>query len=270
MEFFEYLKNILEISSYEEKIKSSKLFFELFYSDKLSFNHNFPIQNFPPSYSFCKIVPPKKVPRRRGFETNEKKAVLIHAITHIEFSAIDLAFDAAYRFRNMPYKFYKDWIEVAEDEVRHFEKLNSLLNEVGYKYGDFEVHNSLYEASQKTPELIDRMAIVPRWLEANGLDANENIINKLQNYKNDKIAQKLIDTLNMVLIEEIPHVKKGDYWFKWCCEKEGFNPEIKYFEIVNRIYDNVKAKAYINVQARKKAGFSCSEIQKLARDEINC
>jgi uncharacterized ferritin-like protein (DUF455 family) len=147
--------------------------------------------------------------------------------------------------------------------------LNSLLNEVGYKYGDFAVHNSLYEASQKTPKLIDRMAIVPRWLEANGLDANENIIKKLQNYK-DKVAKKLIDALNIILIEEIPHVKKGDYWFKWACEKEGFNPEEKYFEIVNRVYKNVKAKAYINVTARKKAGFSCNEIKRLAKDEINC
>jgi uncharacterized ferritin-like protein (DUF455 family) len=270
MEFFTELKNILEISSYEEKIESSKFFFELFYNDKLSFNHNFSIQNFSPSYSFCEIVPPKKVPRRRGFETDEKKAVLIHAIVHIEYSAIDLAFDAAYRFRNMPYQFYKDWIEVAEDEVRHFEILNSLLNKLGYKYGDFAVHNSLYEASQKTPKLIDRMAIVPRWLEANGLDANENIIKKLQNYKNDSIAKKLIDALNIILIEEIPHVKKGDYWFKWVCEKEGLNPEDKYFEIINRIYDNVKAKAYINIEARKKAGFSCNEIKRLAKDEINC
>jgi len=269
MEFFAELQKLLEITSYEEKIKSSKLFFELFYDNKLSFNHNFEIKKFPPSYSFCKIVPPQKVKRRRGFETNEKKAVLIHAITHIEFSAIDLAFDAAYRFRNMPYEFYRDWIEVAEDEVRHFEMLNSLLNEIGYKYGDFEVHNSLWEASDKTQTLIERMAIVPRWLEANGLDANENIIKKLQNY-NDEVAKKLIKSLNVILEEEIPHVKKGDFWFKYSCEKEGLNPEETYFEIVNRIYTNVKAKAYINIQARKEAGFSCSEIKKLAKNKIEC
>jgi len=269
MEFFTELKNILEINSYEEKITESKKFFELFYNDEFSFNHEFEIKKFPPSYSFCKIVPPQKVPRRRGFETNEKKAVLIHAIVHIEYSAIDLAFDAAYRFRNMPYDFYRDWIEVAEDEVRHFEILNSLLNEIGYKYGDFEVHNSLWEASDKTQTLIERMAIVPRWLEANGLDATENIITKLRNY-NDDIAKELIKALEIILKEEIPHVKKGDFWFKWSCEKDGFDSEEKYFEIVNRIYANIKAKAYINVQARKKAGFSCDEIQKLAKNKINC
>jgi len=272
MEFFSEIERILQLPSFEEKILESKKFFELFKENKLSFNHSYQIIKFSnPSYSnFCKIVEPKNVPRRRGFETKEKKGVLIHSITHIEFSAIDLAFDACYRFRKMPIKFYQDWIEVAEDEVRHFEKLHQLLNEVGYKYGDFSVHNSLFEASQKTQTLIERMAVVPRWLEANGLDANEKIISKLKNYPNDNIAKKLIQTLYVVLEEEIPHVQKGDYWFKWCCEKNQFDIESKYFEIVNRCYKNIKPKTNINIEARKKAGFSCNEIQLLAKNKIEC
>jgi len=271
MEFFSELEKLLSIKNYNDKISQSKKFINDFNQNKFEFDQNCNILTFSPSYeSFCKVVKPQKVPRRRGFETDLKKATLIHAIVHIEYSAIDLALDACYRFRNMPMEYYQDWIEVADDEIRHFEMLNSLLNEVGYKYGDIEVHNSLWEAAQKTPILIERMAIVPRWLEANGLDANEQIIEKLKNYKNDEIAKKLIDALYVILKEEIPHVSKGDKWFKWACEKEGFNSEEKYFEIVNKIYQNVSKKAHINVEARKEAGFSCMEIKNLARDDIKC
>jgi len=271
MEFFSELEKLLSIKNYNDKIAQSKKFINNFYQNNFEFYHNYKIVTFAPSYeSFCKVVAPQKVPRRRGFETDLKKATLIHAIVHIEYSAIDLAFDACYRFRNMPIEFYKDWIEVAEDEIRHFEMLNALLNEVGYKYGDIEVHNSLWEAATKTPTLIERMAIVPRWLEANGLDANEQIIDKLKNYKNDEIAIRLIAALEIILKEEIPHVSKGDKWFKWACEKENLDSEKTYFDIVNKIYQNVSKKAHINVKARKKAGFSCSEIKNLARDEVKC
>ena len=271
MEFFTELEKILQIKNYNDKISQSKIFINNFKQNNFEFYHNSKILDFEASYkNFCKVVNPRDVPRRRGFDTDLKKATLIHAIVHIEYSAIDLAFDASYRFRDMPMKFYEDWIEVAEDEIRHFEILNSLLNEVGYKYGDIEVHNSLWEASQKTKTLIERMAIVPRWLEANGLDANEQIIEKLKNYKKDKIALKLIDALNVILEEEIPHVSKGDFWFKWICEKENKDIHNTYFEIVNRIYENVSKKSHINIEARKQAGFSCSEIKELARDEVEC
>jgi uncharacterized ferritin-like protein (DUF455 family) len=271
MEFFSEIEKLLQIKNYKSKISQSKKFINDFKQKKLKFNHNYQILDFSPSYeNFCKIVEPHKVPRRRGFETDLKKATLIHAIVHIEYSAIDLAFDASYRFREMPMKFYEDWIEVAEDEIRHFEVLNSLLNEVGFEYGDIEVHSSLYEASQKTPNLLERMAIVPRWLEANGLDANEKIIQKLQNYKNDKIAKKLINALYIILEEEIPHVQKGDYWFKWECKNKQIDPISTYFEIVNNIYQNVSKKSHLNIKARQQAGFSCAEIKNLSKNEIKC
>ena len=271
MEFFSEIEKIIQIPNYKDKIAESKKFINDFKQNRITFNHKHQIITFSPSYqSFCKIVPPQKVPRRRGFETPLKKATLIHSIVHIEYSAIDLAFDACYRFRDMPIQFYRDWIEVAEDEVRHFEMLHSILEEIGFKYGDIEVHNSLYEASLKTPTLLTRMAIVPRWLEANGLDANDKIVEKLKNYPNDKIAIKLIEALNVILKEEIPHVKKGDFWFKWECEKEGLDPVKTYFDIVNRVYKNVSKKSHINIEARKRAGFSCVEIKRLSKDEVEC
>ncbi|QCT94490.1 ferritin-like domain-containing protein [Caminibacter mediatlanticus TB-2] len=221
-----------------------------------------------PSYeSFCKIVSPSQVPRRRGFESNEKKAILLHAIVHIEYSAIDLALDACYRFRNLDKEFYLDWLEVADDEIRHFKLINSLLEKTGYKYGDFPVHNSLFEASTKTQDLLSRMAIIPRWYEANGLDANEKIINKLSRY-NDSFAKEVIEALKIILKEEIPHVKKGDKWFKRECKRLNLEPIQTYFEIVDNFFKDWKKKD-LNVSARLKAGFSCQEL-KILNEKIEC
>jgi len=267
MEFYEKLEKIIECFNINQK-------FEMFYKllnnfDKFNFNSNTKPKIFQnPSYSkFCKIVPPAKVPRRRGFETNEKKAVILHAIVHIEYSAIDLALDACYRFRNLPKEYYYDWLEVAEDEIRHFKLINSLLEKTGYKYGDFPVHNSLFEASVKTQDLLSRMAIVPRWYEANGLDANEKIINKLSKI-NDNFAKEVIDALKIILKEEIPHVKKGDKWFKWECKRKNLEPISTYFNIIDNFFKDWKKKD-LNVKARLKAGFSCKEL-KILNEKTEC
>jgi uncharacterized ferritin-like protein (DUF455 family) len=263
---FKKLEKIIECSNINKKFEMFEELYKNF--DKYDFNSDKKPKFFEkPSFaSFCKIVPPSKVPRRRGFESNEKKAVLLHAIVHIEYSAIDLALDAAYRFRNMPKEFYKDWLEVAEDEIRHFKLINTLLEKTGYKYGDFPVHNSLFEASQKTQDLLSRMAIVPRWYEANGLDANEKIINKLKKYQ-DPFAKEIIKALEIILKEEIPHVQKGDKWFKWACKRKNLNPIETYFKIVDNFFKDWKKKD-LNVAARLKAGFSCDELKILSGKEV--
>ncbi len=266
--FYETLEKIITCDNIPQKFE---MFYDLYQNlDKFSFNSDKKPKVFEkPSYaSFCKIVPPARVPRRRGFETPEKKAVLLHAIVHIEYSAIDLALDACYRFRNLPKEYYLDWLEVAEDEVRHFKMMNSLLEKTGYRYGDFPVHNSLFEASQKTQDLLSRMAVIPRWYEANGLDANEKIIKKLSRI-NDPFAKDVIDALNIILKEEIPHVSKGDKWFKWECKRKNLDPLETYFKIIDEFFKDWKKKD-INVAARLKAGFSCDELKILSREKVEC
>jgi len=266
--FYFYLKQIIKCSNISKKFE---MFNDLYQNlDKFDFKSTESLQIFEkPSYeSFCNIVPPAKVPRRRGFDSNEKKAVLLHAIVHIEYSAIDLALDACYRFRNLPKEYYLDWLEVADDEIRHFNLINTLLEKTGYKYGDFLVHNSLFEASQKTNDLLSRMAIIPRWYEANGLDANEKIIEKLKKY-NDPFANEVIKALEIILKEEIPHVQKGDKWFKWECERKNLDPIETYFKIVDDFFKDWKKKD-INVSARLKAGFSCDELKILSKNKIEC
>ena len=268
MDFFDTLEKIIICDNISQKFK---MFDDLYQNlNKFNFKSEKKLKFFDkPSYaSFCKIVPPAKVPRRRGFDSNEKKAVLLHAIVHIEYSAIDLALDACYRFRNLPKEYYLDWLEVADDEIRHFKMINNLLEKTGYKYGDFPVHNSLFEASQKTNDLLSRMAIIPRWYEANGLDANEKIIKKLKHY-NDPFVNEVIKALQIILKEEIPHVQKGDKWFKWECERKNLDPIESYFKIIDNFFKDWKKKD-INVKARLKAGFSCQELQILSKNNINC
>ena len=217
-----------------------------------------------PSYaSMCRIVDPRELPARKDFDTPEGLATLIHAITHIEYSAIDLALDAVYRFPEMPQEYKQDWLTVAEDEIRHFKMLKSLLDELGYVYGDFPVHCGLFDAAVHTSgSVLDRMAIVPRYYEASGLDVNPQIIKKLDNKRKNPLVKKLIDALNVIYDEEIDHVYKGDKWFKYLCKERGLDESV-YFEILEAYKLLSKHRPHINVEARKEAGFTCTEIRKL-------
>lgn len=223
-----------------------------------------------PSYaSKCHIVNPRELPARKDFDSTEGLATLVHAIAHIEYSAIDLALDAVYRFPEMPMEYKVDWLVVAEDEIRHYKMLDELLASLGYKYGDFPVHCGLFDAAEHTAHaVLDRMAIVPRYYEASGLDVNPQIIKKLDNKRKNPIVKKLIDALNVIYDEEIEHVYKGDKWFKYLCKKEGLDESV-YFEILERYKLLSKHRPHINVEARKEAGFTCSEIKKLGAKECS-
>lgn len=221
-----------------------------------------------PSYaSHCIIVSPSELPHRKDFETNEGLATLVHSIAHIEFSAIDLALDAVYRYSNMPMKYKIDWLEVGSDEIRHFRMLERLLNELGFRYGDFPVHSGLFDAANNTAHnILDRMAIVPRYFEASGLDVSPQIIKRLDNKRKITAVSKLIEILNIIYKEEIDHVLKGDRWFKYLCAQEGKNEDI-YFEILEEYGLLNKHRPHVNVKARKEAGFTCVEIKKLGAKE---
>lgn len=271
MSFHKNLEEIILTSNPYKKIEKFYIFYEKYKKGEIKIENNYSPKNFDkPSYeNYCRVVDPKDVPKRGKFDTDEGRAILLHAIAHIEYNAIDLALDAAYRFLNMPKNFYDDWLEVAEDECRHFLMIDNLLKELGYKYSDFPVHAGLFEAGKKSLKLIERMAVVPRYLEANGLDANPKIMKKLKSFK-DGFSKKMIDALNTILTEEIDHVKKGDFWFKYACVKEGVKDyEMRYFEIVEKIYPgSIHSKPFLNVEARKKAGFSCSEMNLLSKKII--
>ena len=223
-----------------------------------------------PSYaSICHIVDPRALPARKDFDTAEGLATLVHAIAHIEYSAIDLALDAVYRFPEMPMEYKIDWLEVASDEIRHYKMLQALLEELGYAYGAFPVHCGLFDAAEHTAgDILDRMAIIPRYYEASGLDVNPQIIKKLENKRKNPTVKKLIDALDIIYDEEIVHVHKGDKWFKYLCDKAQLDTSV-YFEILERYKLMSKHRPHINVEARKEAGFSCVEIKQLGAKVCN-
>lgn len=257
--FFIEIKKSLTANTPNKKIDFFKKTYEDFLNNRLIFTAIDKPEIFDtPAYSsFCNIVDQRKVPQRKNLASKEGQIILLHAVTHIEYSAIDLAIDACYRFQDMPKEFYEDWMKVADDEIRHFLMLNKLLETFDVKYGDIDVHRVLFDACMKTQELIPRMALIPRYMEANGLDANAMMINKLKKIPN---TQEIINLLEIILEEEIDHVKKGDNWYKYACsQKEDFS--CNYFQIVDKVYPNsFRTNKNINVEARKRAGFSNEEI----------
>lgn len=267
MDYFSVLEEIVLTKKPEEKIAKFKDFYKKFKDNNFYINDEYtPYEMKSPSYeSFLNIVKPTSLPKIKNFKSIEGKKYLLHTILHIEYSAIDLALDAALRFKNLPIKYYEDWLEVADDEIRHFLMLESLLAEIGGKYGDFDVHKNLFEAMEKTPDFLRRMAAVPRYLEANGLDQNPKIMEKLNSNK-DEFNEKILDVLNTILVEEVDHVLKGDVWFKYACDKENLPYESTYLEIIEDVFPgSTKRKMDLNFEDRKKAGFSCNELKILSK-----
>jgi uncharacterized ferritin-like protein (DUF455 family) len=204
------------------------------------------------------LVPPALVPQRSPF-TDEGLAALLHAICHIEFNAINLALDAAWRFPGMPDKFYADWLRVADEEATHFSLLRELLQELGFQYGDFEAHNGLWEMCVKTQDdIVARMALVPRTLEARGLDATPLIQAKLHKV-NSAAAHKANAILDIILRDEVGHVAIGNHWYAWLCHRDGFDP-VPHYRVLARRHEAPRLKPPFNEQARKAAGFSQAEL----------
>jgi len=271
MNFFKTLETILEISKSAEKVESFNTFYKAYRENKVIFESDFKSKEFElPSYAgICTIVAPQVVPKRKNITTDEGKITLLHAVAHIEYSAIDLALDAAYRFSNLPKDYYDDWLKVADDEIRHFQMLEKLLIELGSYYGAIEVHNALFEASQRTAHsFLDRMAVVPRYLEANGLDATPLILKKLKRLPQDEVLKSIIESLHVIVHEEIEHVQKGNRWFTYACEKEGVDKDI-YFEIIEKYYPRTfEKKRVLNAEGRLEAGFTCNELEKIASEKV--
>lgn len=204
------------------------------------------------------LVSPREVPVR-GLGSVEGRAALCHAVAHIEFNAINLALDAVWRFAGMPADYYRDWLRVAHEEAYHFGLVSDLLQDLGHGYGDFPAHNGLWEMCVKTQDDVTaRMALVPRTLEARGLDATPQIQNKLRNTRAPD-ALAAVDILDIILREEVGHVAIGNHWYRWLCEREGLEPEAHYQALTLR-YEAPRLRPPFNERARRAAGFTDTEL----------
>ncbi|GJH43205.1 ferritin-like domain-containing protein [Pasteurella canis] len=208
------------------------------------------------------LVAPKDVPKR-SFATEDGYAATLHAIAHIEFNAINLGLDAAWRFGRHAQQelgkgmaFVKDWLRVAREESTHFTLLNQHLKSLGYQYGDFEAHAGLWEMSQATAhDIWERMALVPRVLEARGLDATPVLQDKIRQRKDvDAVA-----ILDIILRDEIGHVSIGNHWYHALSAKRGLDAMQCFGELLRK-YRIVIFKGVINTDARLQAGFTQYEL----------
>lgn len=204
------------------------------------------------------LVDPKNVPRRK-ISSLTGRLSLVHAIAHIEFNAINLALDAIYRFQHMPIEYYADWCRVAAEESLHFTLLTEYLADHGLLYGEQNAHNGLWEMAVKTDaDVLVRMALVPRVLEARGLDVTPTMILKLQ--PTGDIA--LISILQKIFDDEIDHVKIGTHWFNTLCKERGLEPQQTFIALIKKYMKGAKFGPF-ETQARIKAGFTEEELDKL-------
>lgn len=201
------------------------------------------------------LVAPRELPRR-GLGSRAGHAAFIHAICHIEFSAINLALDAALRFPAMPPTYYRDWLSVAVEEARHFGWLADHLRTLGYAYGDFPAHNGLWAVAEKTADdVLARMALVPRVLEARGLDVTPGMIERLAGY-GDTAGTAI---LRRILADEIGHVAIGSRWFRFAAAAAGEAPDAAFRRLVTAAFGR-PARTGLNRAAREQAGFSAREL----------
>ena len=259
---FERALACLQLVSPEQKVEASLALYEDMLAGKLSLEAlseviPLPVPGRPDR---PELVDAREVPRR-NFNSLKGRLTLVHAIAHIEFNAINLALDAVYRFQAMPEQFYTDWCRVAAEEARHFTMLSDYLESHGMSYGDLSAHNGLWEMAVKTDfDVMVRMALVPRVLEARGLDVTPGMIKKLRSTGDTR----LIEILQVIFDEEIGHVKIGTHWYKTLCEQRKLEPEQTFLQLIEKYMQGAKFGPF-ETEARVEAGFTHKEMESLLR-----
>ncbi len=254
---FDYAETCLQHTDIEEKLTLTHAAWQQFQQGDLSWQTLEPVApmeftQFPPRPL---LLPPKKMPKRR-LNAPHGVATLFHALAHIEFIAIYLAWDMLYRFRGLPQQFYYDWLKVADEEAQHFALIRDHLRNLGMEYGDLPAHQGLWEHAQDTAhDVLARLAIVPRCMEARGLDITPVMIEKFT-ARND---EKSVCILNRILQDEVGHVAIGSYWFKTLCKQQHIEAEQHYQHLLLQFYPG-KPKGPFNKEMRIIAGFSIAEL----------
>lgn len=257
-DLFQRIHTAITLNEIEQKCAAAKEVFANFEQSKLQ--HDGPVNTIPtPGLpENLEMVAPKML-KRRSVNSQAGRNTLMHAIAHIEFNAINLALDAAYRFRYQPSAYYQDWLAVAADEARHFLMIQDYLATHDCRYGDYPVHNGLWEMAVKTDhDVLTRMALVPRVLEARGLDVTPGMINKLQAAGDVAAA----DVLQTIYQDEIGHVEVGSRWFHYHCQQQGVEPLATFRQLVDKhLHGGLQGP--FNNEARLQAGFTAEELEGL-------
>ena len=254
-----YAIDVLKTANAHEKAQKSREYAEIWRHSKnkdVGQNKNIPLRPSRPEKPA--LLMPREMPKRKKSNTLENKAILLHALSHIELNAIDLAWDIIVRFSylhksdefSLPLQFYEDWLKVADDEAKHFLMLSDRLKKLNCQYGDYPAHDGLWESAEKTADSFPaRLAIVPMVLEARGLDVTPNMIKMMEEQEDFETAEML----TMILADEITHVRAGSDWFKYWCEYYKKDEETYFQELVNEFFHG-SLRAPFNHEDREEAG----------------
>jgi len=257
---FDIAEQCLKVSDPDTKCQETERAAEAWAAGELEFNNSSPVAPIdePGRPSRPELVATKQL-RQRKAGSKEGHAALIHSITHIEFNAINLAWDAVYRFRDMPEQYYADWVKVAREEAYHFGLLRDHLRADGYDYGDFPAHDGLWDMAKQTAhDGMVRMALVPRVLEARGLDVTPGMIKRLKQQGD----HRAVEILDIILRDEIGHVEIGTRWFRHHCKQRDLDSE-KVFADLLKEYMHGAVRGPFHYAARKQAGFTEAEMNML-------
>lgn len=255
---FEFAEAFFQLTDVDDKLALTHQAWHTYSTGGLTFTSGQPVLSidqviFPER---PELLAPRQMPRRK-LTTPEGVAAFFHAIAHVEFVAIYLAWDILYRFRGMPEQFYRDWLRVADEEAQHFALIRAHLRAMQLDYGDLPAHSGLWDHAKDTADdLPGRLAMVPRCMEARGLDVTPALIEKFKGLGDDAG----VAILTRILTDEVGHVELGSYWFKFVCQQRGFDAEAKYRELIDQYYVGGKPKGPFNRELRKIAGFSDAEL----------
>lgn len=263
--FFQRVHDILQMADVQQKCRHTQQLYADWQQAQPVLDHAAAVINISDPGRPIKpdLVPPLQVPSR-GIGTEQGRIVLAHALAHIEFNAINLALDAVYRFRYLPDDYYGDWLQVAAEESMHFELLRGYLQKRGHDYGDFSAHNSLWEMAQRTAhDVLVRMALVPRVMEARGLDVMPGLLNKCQQARDTE----LVSHLKIIQRDEIVHVTIGTRWFRYLCNQRQFDARDTFRQLIEE-YMKGNLRGPFDDVARVQAGFTEDEIADLRAMEL--
>lgn len=255
---FEFAEAFFQLTDVDDKLALTHQAWHTYTTGDLTFSSDQPVLPidqviFP---GRPELLAPRQMPRRK-LTTPDGVAAFFHAIAHVEFVAIYLAWDILYRFRGMPEQFYRDWLRVADEEAQHFALIRAHLRVMQLDYGDLPAHSGLWDHAKDTADdLPGRLAMVPRCMEARGLDVTPALIEKFRARGDDAS----VAILTRILTDEVGHVELGSYWFKFVCQQRGFDAEAKYRELIDQYYVGGKPKGPFNRELRKMAGFSDAEL----------
>ena len=205
------------------------------------------------------VAGPLETPQRPDLRDARGRRSLIHSIAHIELSAVELALMAVADFPGEPQEYYADMLAIASEEVRHTRLLLARLRELGGELGEEPLHLGLWETAADYPDLCDRLAVVPRVLEAKGLDVSAKLRVELRAACDERSAA----ALDVVYRDEIGHVALGTKWHRLACVRRGLDPELHFLERARRFTPRRGARK-LDLEGRRRAGFTERELTQLA------